>query len=41
LKVGSLESAKIVIGSLESQKIGSPDSEKSGLYRSILKKKPG
>jgi len=32
LKIGSLESAKIVIGTLESEKIGSLQSEKSGLY---------
>jgi len=35
LKIGSLESAKIIIRSLESEKIGSPESDKSGPYRSI------
>jgi len=34
-KIGSQESAKIIIGSLESEKIGSLESEKSGTYRSI------
>ena len=33
LKIGSLESEKIIIGSLESKKIGSLESEKSGAYR--------
>jgi len=36
LKIGSLESEKIIIGSLELEKIGSVESEKSGPYRSIL-----
>jgi len=35
LKIGSLESEKIIIGSLKSDKIGSLESEKSGLYTSI------
>jgi len=35
LKIGSLESAKIIIGSLESEKIGSLESEKSGPYMYI------
>ena len=35
LKIVSLESEKIIIGYLESEKIGSPESEKSGPYRSI------
>jgi len=35
LKIWSLESAKIIIGSLKSEKIGSLESEKSGRYRSI------
>jgi len=35
LKIGSLESAKIIIGSLKSEKIGSLESEKSGTYMSI------
>jgi len=35
LKIGSLESEKIIIGSLKSKKIGSLESEKSGPYRSI------
>jgi len=30
LKIGSRESKKIIIGSLESEKIGFPESEKSG-----------
>ena len=34
-QIGSLESEKIIIGSLTSEKIGSLKSEKSGLYRSI------
>jgi len=33
LKIGSLESAKIIIGFLESEKIGHLESEKSGPYR--------
>jgi len=37
LKIGSLVSAKIIIGFLESEKIGSLGSEKSGPCRS----KPG
>ena len=36
MKIGSLESEKIIIGSLELEKIGSVESEKSGPYRSIL-----
>jgi len=32
---GSLESEKIIIGSIESQKIGSLETETSGPYRSI------
>jgi len=32
LKIGSLESEKIIIGSLESDKIGPLESEKSGPY---------
>jgi len=42
--LGSLESEKIIIGSLESEKIGSLESEKSGPYRVpniFLKKKRG
>jgi len=35
LKIGSLESEKIIIGSLESEKIGSLESDQSGPYRSI------
>jgi len=35
LKIGSLKSEKIIIGSLESEKIGSPESEKSDPYRFI------
>jgi len=35
MKIGFLESAKIIIGSLESEKIGSLESKKSGPYRSI------
>jgi len=35
LKIGSLESEKIINGSLESEKIGSLESHKSGPYRSI------
>jgi len=31
----SLETEKIIIGSLESEKIGSPESQKSDPYRSI------
>jgi len=34
-QIGSLESEKIIIGSLESDKIGSLESEKSGPCRSI------
>jgi len=37
LQIGSLESEKINIGSLKSEKIGSLESEKSGPYKS----KPG
>jgi len=37
LKIGSLESANIIIECLETEKIGSLESEKSGPYRS----KPG
>jgi len=33
--VGSLESDKIIVGSLQSEKIGSLESEKSGPYMSI------
>jgi len=36
LKIGSLESEKIIIGSQELEKIGSVESGKSGPYRSIL-----
>jgi len=36
LKIRSLEAAKIIIGSLESKKIESLESEKSGPYRFIL-----
>jgi len=32
----SLESEKLIIGSLEPEKIGTLESEKSGPYRSIL-----
>jgi len=35
LKIGSLESEKIIIWSLESEKIRSLESEKSGPYKSI------
>jgi len=35
LKIGSLESDKIIIGFLKSGKIGSLESEKSSPYRSI------
>ena len=35
LKIGSLESEKIVIGSLKSEKIGFLESDKSGPYKSI------
>jgi len=35
LKIRSLESEKIIIGSLKSEKIGSLESEKSGPYRSV------
>ena len=35
LKIGSLESEKIIIWCLESEKIGSLELEKSGPYRSI------
>jgi len=34
-QIGSLESQKIIIGSLKSEKIGSLESEKLGPYRSI------
>jgi len=34
-QIESLESEKITIGSLKSEKIGSLESEKSGPYRSI------
>ena len=34
-QIGSLESEKIIIGSLKSEKIESLESEKSGPYRSI------
>jgi len=34
-QIGSLESEKIIIGSLESDKIGSLESEKSLAYRSV------
>ena len=34
-KIGSLELEKIIIGSLDSEKIESLESEKSGPYRSI------
>jgi len=33
LKIGTLESEKIIIGSLEPKKIGSLESEKSGPHR--------
>jgi len=36
LKIGSLESEKVIIGFLHSKKIGSLESEKSGPYRFIL-----
>jgi len=36
LKIGSLKSEKIISGSLELERIGSVESEKSGPYRSIL-----
>jgi len=36
LKIGSQKSGKIITGSLELEKIGSLESEKSGPYRSIL-----
>jgi len=36
LKIGSLDSEKIIIGSLESEKIASIESEKSGPYWSKL-----
>ena len=35
LKIEALESEKIIIGSLEPEKIGSLESEKSGPYRPI------
>jgi len=35
LKIGSLESEKIIIESLKSEKSGSLESEKSSPYRSI------
>jgi len=35
LKIGSLESEKIINGSQESEKIGSLESEESGPYTSI------
>jgi len=35
MKIRSLESAKVVIGSVKSVKIESLESEKSGSYRSI------
>jgi len=35
VKIGSLESEKIIIGSLESEKIGTLESKKSGPYSSI------
>jgi len=34
-QIGFLESEKIIIGSLKSEKIGSLETEKSGPYRSI------
>jgi len=34
-QIGSLGSENVIIGSLKSEKIGSQESEKSGLYRSI------
>jgi len=34
-QIGPLESEKIIIGSLKSEKIGSLESEKSGPYKSI------
>jgi len=36
IRFGSLESTKVILGFLESEKIGSQESEKSGPYRSIL-----
>jgi len=35
MKIGSLESDKFIIGSVESEKIGSLEWENSGSYRSI------